>query len=360
MSPNSARARLTSVTKFMTELSYIGRGSKAIRDLTPEELIVWINREFPDGGWDKPTTWNFYVWGIHKLADFLRYEVKTKRGRPVFSKDDHKLIKEEIMLRPVDKDEPPKLSKDFINRYEKFLDWMKGENPHVYAFARWSYLTCMRFSEVAKMDAGLMTGSGIKQADGTLKVEGKRDRGRKAIREVPIGMTAKAHLKWWMGYRKRNHIEHEALFVTARHLIRWVDPTGYNRSLRRLAKRSGMFKGTIDPKTGDHPTGELKLIKSHWMGRHAGATSLGYAGADLKLIKRQTGHKRIDILDGRYINIDSKDVAEQLDSFRNSHGSTSDQVEPGSLKDMIMTAIRELSPEEKKALGMEILKEVMS
>lgn len=53
---------------------------------------------------------------------------------------------------------------------------------------------------------------------------------------------------------------------------------------------------------------------------------MGYAGADLKLIRRQTGHKRIDILDGRYINIDSEEVADQLDKLRNSNGGASDQV----------------------------------
>lgn len=324
LSKNSARARLFTVNRIMNELGYIGKGAKPLRKLSPKELIKWMNKEFPDGGWDRPSRWNYYIWGVYKLSEYLRYEVMDWRGKPVWNKDDLKFLKEELALRPLDEDEPPKLSKDFIKRLEQFLDWTKKKNPFVYSFAFWSYLSTMRFDEIARMDAGLMTGSAIKMPDGTLKVEGKRDRGKRVVRDVPVGELAKAHLKWWMGWRKRNGIDGQSLFVTTRTHGRWNDSANYNRQLRLLAKRSKLFKGTCDSK-GDHPTKELILIRSHWMGRHAGATALGYRGGDLKLIKRQTGHKRIDILDGRYINIDAKEVAKQLDDCRNGNRLSPEQ-----------------------------------
>lgn len=356
LSKNSSKARTQSVNRIMGDLGYIGRGSKPVRDVTPQELIGWIVKKFPDGGWNEPTRWNFYVWGIHKLSEFLHYELKDRKGRPVFSAKDLYDIKEGVRLRPVDKDEPPTLSKDFIQRYEKFLTWLKSENPYLYAVGMWSFLSCMRFDEVARMDGGLKTGSAIRQADGTLEVEGKRDRGRRVKRDVPVGKDADAHLKWWMGFRRRKGLDAEALFVTSRTHTRWTTSVVYNRQLRRYANQSGLFKGSCDYK-GDAATGELELIKSHWMGRHAGATALGYGGADIILIKRQTGHKRIDILDGRYLNLDAAEVAKSLDKHRggNGNGGSSDQVDKDSLAKEILA-----DPELRQAIIQQIREEVLA
>lgn len=354
MSKNSARSRLFTVKKMAGDLGYIGKGAKSLRDIRPKELADWMEKEFPDGGWDNPTTWNYYVWGVYKLSEYIFYEITDWRGNPVWAKDDLKWIKEEVALRPLDNEEPPKLSKDFIRRYEEFMEWMKRENPFVYAFARWSYLTTMRFDEVARMNVGLKTGSAIQKPDGTLEVAGKRDRGKRVPRPVPVGNIAKDHLKWWMRFRKSHDIDAEPLFVTTRGHGRWRDSANYNRQLRRLARKSRMFKGTCDDK-GDHPTDELVLIRSHWMGRHAGATALGYKKADIMLIKRQTGHKRIDILDGRYLNLDPKEVAIQLDEYRNGNGSSPDRVVKVDISDLFRQ-LMELPDDEREQLGLMLLR----
>ena len=354
------------IKKMAMDLGFMGNGSRKIREITPQDVLAYLVKRWPDLGYEDPNNWNNSARAFKTFGAFLHFEAKGLKGQPAWTLEDLAALQKEVRLRSERKRDPPELSEDLITRWEQLLEIIKKEDPYIYGMAAWSYYTCMRYDEVRRMNQDLETGSAITQVDGSIEVDGKRNKGDKAFRKVPIRSEAKNVLTWWTKYRKANGITSEALFPAGQTgERRSVSSSTYNRRLRLLARASNLFKGTCNDK-GDNPTGELRLLKSHTIGRHAGATVLAHGKASEKDIQRQTGHKDRKILD-RYINIDSASVSRRLQESRtawkkNGNDSSSDQVEveAGSLKDMIMTAIRELSPEDKKALGMEILKEVMS
>lgn len=364
MSEATVKGKTKAIRYVMVDLSYLTRGGKPkpgsrIRDLKVSELIDWMKSHYPDEGYSDPFGWKYHGTACIKLAEFLYFEVKDRKGRRAFSKKDVDLIKSEIKIRAGEEKERshvPTLTEDFIDRLERFLEWMKGEDPFIYAFAAWSYYTTMRYDEVRRMDVGLESGSSTLRYDGVLMVDGKRDRGKKRVREVPVGEAAQGVLDWWLAYREEHGIDCEALFPAEQRLERRGKYSNtLNRRLRLLAKASGLFKGDCDKK-GDKPTGELELFRSHVLGRHAGATALAHGGAELHDIKRQTGHKDLRILDERYINVDSKSVSRRLDAVRrNGNGGGGENLVKVDVKDLFRQLL-ELPKDDREQLALMLLR----
>jgi hypothetical protein len=339
--------------------------AKRVRDLRPAEIESWMNETFPDAGDSNPQRWNVYARSLIKLVEWLHYEVKDAHGLPAMSKEDVKAMRDFLRHRTVEMPRQPKLSREFLERYERFLSWLREEDPYLYAFAAWGYYSCMRYDEMRRMDAGLVTGSVLQGADGVMTVDGKHDRGKKAVRELPPIRTIQDHLAWWMSWRKEHGVTSEVLFPRDESGIGWNKlSTTYNRRLRRWAKKSGLFTGDCTWR-GDEPTGELEWFRSHIVGRHAGATSYAHDEASLVDVQRLTGHKKIEILQRRYINVDAASAAERLDSRRaeshNGHGHVEDQVEEHVVVEKPTSSIlASMSVEDKRSLLKELLAELMT
>ena len=318
MTPQTVTNRMKPLRKMAADLKYLGKGARSIREMRPKELCRYMARKFPDGGFRKRNAWNTYARAFKTLGAFLHYEAQGRHGQPAWTAQDLKVLRDCVKIKADRRSSPPSLSEDLIRRWEKLLEIIKVKEPETYAFAAWSYHTCMRYDEVRRMDLGFETGSAIVLPDGTLEVDGKRSKGEEAKRKVPLQDEARQVLKWWTRYRKKHGIESVSLFPAGGRWGHWerrsVSSTTYNRRLRVLARDSGLFRGSCNDK-GDRATGELKLLKSHTIGRHAGATVLAHSGGTLIDIQRQTGHRSAKILDG-YINVDPKSVAKRLEKVR--------------------------------------------
>ena len=369
MSPATVSVKVRSIKEPMKALGFLnGNGlpttnTRKLREITIKELIGWFEKTFPDMGFENPTKWNYHVRGIHKLVDYVRFEVRDKHQRPVLVEDDIVLLKKQLSYAP---EEPSTfdLSGDFLNRLDhKFLPWLKDRCPRTWALAAFLTYTGMRRSEVYGADVGLKTGTIIRLDDGRVRVTRKRSKGKAQTTENRLIPQAEQVLKDWIRIRKKLGLESKALFVTTQAGDRWDnDSQTLNRILRLRAKESGFFVGTCN-ENGDFATKELKFFSSHTIGRRSFITRGAHAGVAEEDGMVMSGHK--DPRQYRkYVRVDpdsaSHRVTAALAAYSNGNGEASDQVETGSLKDMIMTAIRELSPEDKKALGMDILKEVMS
>lgn len=332
MSPQTVTNRMKPIRKMASDLGFLGKGSKSFQSMRPKVLCGYMKMRFPDGGFKKRNAWNTYARALKTLGAYLHFEARGRHNEPIWSAQDLEVLRDCVKIKADRRSTPPSLSEDLIRRWETLLDYIKVKEPETYAFAAWSYHTCMRYDEVRKMDLGFETGSAILLPDGNLEVDGKRSKGEEAKRKVPLQDEAREVLKWWKRYRKKNGIECVALFPAGGRWSHWerrsVHSTTYNRRLRLMARDSGLFRGTCNDK-GDKATGELKLLKSHTIGRHAGATVLAHGGGSLIDIQRQTGHRSAKILDG-YINVDPKSVAKRLGGARTAwrgEGVSADQVE---------------------------------
>lgn len=320
LGPNSVRVYWNSIRKVLQDLGYLDEDeqiSKRIRDLTPEELVDWMEETFSELGDGEESKWNYYAKGIIKLSQYLYHEARD-HGKRVFSKKDLELVQEKVFIQSSTSTGDTTLTLEFMKRYEEeFLPWLKDRSQHMWAFAAFSFHTAFRYSEVRGMDLGLKSGSVIRQHDGTVVVEGKRVAGSKRFDRVGLLPPAEQVLKEWAGMRRgilgKDH-EHDtkALFITQQEKGRWGrNPGNYNQRLRFLARESGFFEGTCDDR-GSHPTGELVLIRSHVAGRKLAVTrnvSHGVSSEDGMDFSR---HKTFRIYKERYALTDPADVAERI------------------------------------------------
>lgn len=360
MTEQTVTNRMKVIRRVASDLGFLSDGARPLRDLRPRFLVDYIGRRFPDGGYEDRNNWNNHARALRTLAVYLHHEVRGSKGRPAWSARDVERFMSSVKVRTERRTRPPTLSEEFLRRWENFLEYVRDLDPCNYAFAAWSYHTCMRYDEVRRMDVGLRTGSAILQADGTLEVDGKRNKGEPAPRTVPVRAEAREVMSWWMDYRERAGLTATALFPAGQTgTRRSVSSSTYNRRLRLLARDSGLFDGTCNDR-GDRPTGELRLIRSHTMGRHAGATALGHSEAALIDIQRQTGHRDPKILD-RYINVDAGSVSERLQAHRSAwkgEGFPYDQDRDVDGLALVNGVLAGLSLEDKKAVLRDLVSEL--
>ncbi len=327
MSPTTVKARFTVVKRAMRDLGWLGPNDEVLqdyRDLTPDVLISYFDLRWPEGSEGVESTWNHYSKGLKKLAEFLRYEVKY-RGKSIFSKEDLKVVNLGIYTLAETPEDDMVLTDDFLGRYEnQFLPWLKKEDPRTWAPAAFIFYTALRIHEAAGIKVGLKDGTMIRKNDGTFDVYGKRKKGKVTKDNIDLIPEARTVLEQWSRIRKKLHINSEWLFVTARD-GKLPLQGGFNRKLRCRAEESGLFTGTVSKAHGQRGHGatkELKMIRSHVVGRKAAITinvSKGVSDVDGMKFSR---HKSFQVYKDHYFKGDSKGVASRIHEARNGYNGT--------------------------------------
>ena len=359
MSESTVRVFTNTVKKAMRKVKVLGPKNEVrlrLREITPDHLINYFDVAYPKGPRGHESGWSHDARALKKFAEYLHWGTKW-RDRTIFSKKELKRVKESIYSVTVQVDKPD-LTEEFLNRYEhKFLPWLKEHRLHLWGPATFMLLTGLRIHEVSGIDVGLKKGSMIRLGNGDVEIEGKAIRGQKRHDPITLIDDAERHLKEWTRLRKTLHVESVALFPNLSG-GRLPIEGGFNRAIRRAAKTSGLFEGDHDEE-GNHATGELAMLHSHAIGRASFITRNTHDKVGTFDGMKLSRHKSIDVYQG-YVRTDAKSAARRVtEARRNGHDIHSDQVD-GSLKDMIISAIRELPPDEKKDLGRALLQELMA
>lgn len=287
LSPRTAKVKLGLIKKVLTELGYLTRGpqqfdekghpkeyvytlvkNKKLNDLSVNELISYLDEAFPGGDQDYKTKAlkRMYVFAIQSLCYYLHFEAKF-RNKPVWSKAKLDRLKEKATYESRIK--IPELDIIPPARIDPFIDYLKTKNRkhHMIAFlGRW----CggMRFIEAAHAKVSLDQKSGstliIDFRKKTVKIWGKGRGGLGKDRSLPLSDKVEAeikdYLKWRKRYAKDNDITSDWLIPTDKDQ-KYTNSGMFNQYLRGHAKTYGKFQSH-----------DIKLIKSHSIGRHAFGT----------------------------------------------------------------------------------------
>lgn len=364
MSPATVRVHLNRVKRCLKVVKVLGPDDQVLvlsREIRPEQLTSYFDKAFPKGPRGQENKWSGEAVALRKLAEWLHFDAGW-RGNPVFSKAELKQIRMDIYQVSIPKPKKAKLTEEFLDRYEfKFLPWLRDTKPFLWAPAAFMFFTGLRIHEVAGIDVGLQTGSMILLDNGNVNVRGKGTHGEIRDDELPLTDRAELHLKEWARVRKKLHVDGPVLFSNTRGGRLQVEGA-FNRALRLAAKRSNLFTGDVDY-NGNHATGELKILHAHSIGRAAFITRMTHDNINPLKGMKLSRHRKIEVYQG-YDRSEAeaavKDVNEAARLRLNGNGTSSDQEETGSLKDMIISAIRDLPPEEKKDLGRALLQELMT
>jgi hypothetical protein len=274
----------------------------------------------------------------------------------VFSEKELKYLRLNVytVIEPVNDDMV--LTEDFLDRYEnKFLPWLKEQDMRTWAPAAFLFYTAFRFHEMAGMDAGLKTGTVTRNADGTVTIIGKRRHGIHSVDVQELLPEAEDVMKEWMDHREQNGIKFEPLFINSRGGR--VGNEAFNRNLRRRATISNFFKGGMTQKGSrlvDPPHGEIKLIRSHVVGRKAAITSNVNSGVGIEDGMAFSRHRSAQIYMDHYVKSDPHAVASRIHNARNGKDGTPKH-DPKETANAILS---EMSPEEKKEIFLALASEV--
>lgn len=359
MSPTTVKARLSVVKRAMRDLGWLGPKDEVLRDyrdLTPDVLVGYFDMRWPDGVEGNESTWNHYAKGLKKLGEFLHFKA-SYRGRSIFSEEDLRFVNRNIYTVGETPKDDLVLTDDFLNRYEtKFLPWLKERDPRTWSVSAFLFYTAFRIHEAAGMRMGLKEGTVIKKADGSLDVYGKKKKGHVSRDNVTLLPEAEEVLEEWLRMRKDLGVDSPFVFVNSRDGPVPLQGS-FNRLLRMRAYESGVFKGTVSTEHGRNgldPTGELRMIRSHVVGRKAAITiniSKGVGDVDGMNFSR---HKSFKVYKDHYFKGDSAGVASRIHEARNGKDGTA----PHSPEETAMALLGDMTVDEKKALLRALIAEV--
>jgi len=353
MSPLTVRDHISRIKRSMKLLGALGPNEEVLiraREFTPDLLISYFDKAFPNGPRGNEVKWTAMASSIRKLAEYLHFQYKW-RGRPVFSKKDLKQVRDEVYRVSAPKKKVV-LSDELLDRYElQFLPWMKENNPVLWGPAKFMLLTGLRIHEVAGINVGLKTGTMIRLRDGDVEVTGKGKNGQKSCDIITLTEEAEQHLKEWSTIRENLDIDQPALFpsTTGRRI-----PLGYfNRQLKKAAKSSGLFEGDCDI-NGNYATGELPLLHAHNIGRAAFITNMTRDNINPIEGKELSRHKSLEVYAG-YSRTDTRSAARRVSLARKTRKNETNVLEDdyNDIVDMILE-----DPKLKKILLSRLLKDI--
>lgn len=336
MHKSTVRLYLTLTKKAMRVMGVLGPENQVVvrsARIKPHHLIDYFQKQYPDGYDGVESLWQHDARALRKFAEWLYFEVE-RDGRPIWSAEDLELVKREVYGVPTHHKRPT-LTKELLNRFEhEFLPWLRKNEPVLWGPTAWMFHTGLRINEVAGMNVGLKDGSVVRLPTGEIEVHGKSDSGKERYDTLEPIPQAEQVLEEWAAVRKElcqrdERFCNEILFPNQQG-TRLPLQGGYNKTLRRVGKRSGLFEGDCD-EIGSHATGEIALLRSHTIGRAAFVTRMSHKKVGLKARMILSRHRNVQVHMG-YDRIDTASAASEAHEALNGHGN--DQVEADPLDDM--------------------------
>ncbi len=358
MANTTVKLMLCLSMKAMRVMKVIGPDDEVLirfYEITPEHLIDYFRVQYPKGPEGNESVWSHDARALRKLAEWLHYDANRKKN-PVFSEEDLKRVKRDVYAVNIPRKKKIVLTEEFLDRYEhRWLPWLKEHDPILWGPTAFIFYTGLRIHEVAGMDVGLESGTVIRQPDGDVEIKGKADKGIKRFDTITLLEEAEDVLEEWINMSRGLFPDSIILFPSHRG-CRLPLQGAFNRNLRRRGKESGIFKGDVDVE-GHHATGELKLLRSHVVGRKAFITYNHHQeDANLTDIMTLSRHRDVEVHLG-YVHTDTKSSARRVHASRHRkvNGGNSDQVVKVDVKDLLRQLL-DLPREEREQLGVMLLR----
>lgn len=364
MSQNTIRVYLVYIRTVMTDMGYLGSG-RNLRNITARQVIDFMMDRWPDLGASDPNVYNKETAAVRKLAEFVHFEVRDRRGEPVLSLEDVDAIKRGLPKAQV---EPRgvELTEDFLARLQlEFFPWLRENEPEVYAITAWMFYTEMRFNEARNvhvymdsLDRGSavrVNASGLPDPAGDhLQVERKRKAGRRVVQKLAPLPPLWPMLDWWLDVREdRARRGVGTLFISTRG-EQWGSSNSLTRALKKAGKRSGLFSGSCNYH-GDNATGEISLLKTHTVGRKAGITFDVHAGASEVDAMKRSGHTDPKVFHRHYPKVDPASSTRRIAALHERYwmkrnGSVPDLVNDVDDRTLVNGVLADMSLEDRKAV----------
>lgn len=309
---------------------------KRIKDLSINELESYFDNDpkFKDVADRKVrSSKRMYVNAIWKFGEYLHYELGYwKKSKLVKLKT--KVYPPSIKYKELQIIEP--------DRVDKFLEFLKDHNFKLYGMifvSRW--LGGMRYSEIINIKKDFKSGSLIInniERDQYAKVWGKGEAGLGKPRMATLLGSVKKVLLDTIEFNK----ESEWLFVTKYGEKYNSQSANINKSLRLLAKKSGLFNDS-----------EIDKIRFHALGRHTFGTYY-YDKIPPKLLKEEMGISDNATLE-KYANITLDQRNKLVTKASNGNGFENVPEPQDDKLSMLREALSSLSKEEKLELLSELI-----
>ncbi|PIS45343.1 MAG: hypothetical protein COT22_05790 [Ignavibacteria bacterium CG08_land_8_20_14_0_20_37_9] len=256
-----------------------------IRNLSLKQIDDWFSKEFPvlldNKERQKKSS---YVEAVYKFGEFLHYGLKQ------WSKHRLELLRKTVRRPWVAPIWENKIEILDVAKADAFINYLKDKSRTHYMMCYLMRYANMRFIEVINAKADLKSGTFREDfKNNRVFIYGKGRGGLTQLRTTPFFEDDQKELLEFMKWREEEEIKSEWLFV--------------NQYGRKFSENSGHFNTWLQEqgKRYGFSETEIKLLKTHSIGRHEYGTDATIKGLPEKFIADNMGIRNHKILQ-RYQN----------------------------------------------------------